>query len=105
MTSYLELKTKAEKLMQQAEEARKREVTEIIAEIKQKMDLYAITADDLGLSDNTKKTYASKPGAPSTKPVPRYKGPAGETWSGKGRQPAWLKAALGQGKTKQDFAL
>ncbi|MCC2597800.1 H-NS histone family protein [Pusillimonas sp. MFBS29] len=105
MSNYLELKAKAEKLMQQVEEARRKEVAEVIGEIKKKMAIYEIAIDDLGITDNAKKTKAAKSYTPSTKSAPRYKGPAGETWSGKGRQPAWLKEAIGQGKTKQDFAL
>ncbi|MDT8998373.1 ParB/RepB/Spo0J family partition protein [Paucibacter sp. APW11] len=44
---------------------------------------------------------ASKPGA---KVQIKYRNPAtGETWSGRGLQPRWLKAALAAGKTLADF--
>lgn len=37
MATYFELKAQAEKLMQQAEEVRKKEVAEVVADIKTKM--------------------------------------------------------------------
>lgn len=33
----------------------------------------------------------------------KYKGPNGETWSGRGRQPVWIKTALENGKILEDF--
>ncbi|NLC36998.1 MAG: H-NS histone family protein, partial [Alcaligenaceae bacterium] len=40
MATYLELKAQAEALMQQAEQVRKNEIAEIVAEIKAKMAQY-----------------------------------------------------------------
>jgi len=40
------------------------------------------------------------------KPVVKYRyAPTGETWSGRGLQPKWLKAALARGKMLADFAV
>jgi DNA-binding protein H-NS len=37
---------------------------------------------------------------------PKYRNPeTGETWSGRGLQPKWLKAALADGRKITDFAL
>jgi DNA-binding protein H-NS len=47
------------------------------------------------------QTKAAKKSVP---PVVKYKDDAGHTWSGRGPQPGWLKAALAAGKTVQDFA-
>ncbi len=101
MATYLELKAQAEALMQQAEQVRKKEIAEIVAEIKAKMAQYEITAADLGFAVAGAKR-ASKRGGPS---VVRYRGPNGEEWSGMGRQPAWMKNALEAGKSKEDFAV
>lgn len=38
-------------------------------------------------------------------PVPKYKGPNGELWSGRGLPPKWLKPLLAQGKKKEDFLI
>jgi DNA-binding protein H-NS len=35
----------------------------------------------------------------------KFRGPNGETWSGRGLTPRWLAALLAQGKTKDEFAV
>jgi DNA-binding protein H-NS len=35
----------------------------------------------------------------------KYRGPAGESWSGRGLMPKWMKALVAEGKSKQDFAV
>ncbi len=103
MATYLELKAQAEALMQQAEEARKKEIAEVVADIKTKMQEYGITASDLGIAVSAKR--ASKKVGPSSPSVVRYRSPNGEEWSGMGRQPAWMKKAIDEGKNKEDFAV
>jgi DNA-binding protein H-NS len=36
---------------------------------------------------------------------PKFKGPAGETWAGRGARPRWLVAALKEGKKLEEFAI
>jgi DNA-binding protein H-NS len=36
---------------------------------------------------------------------PKFKGPGGETWAGRGARPRWLVAALKEGKKLEDFAI
>ena len=36
---------------------------------------------------------------------PKYRGPSGEEWSGKGPAPKWMKPLLAKGKTKADFLI
>ena len=36
---------------------------------------------------------------------PKYRGPGGETWAGRGAQPRWLAAALKDGKKLDDFLI
>lgn len=110
--TYLELKAEAENLLRQAEEARQREVVAVIAEIKEKIDQYGIAAADLGFaeSDNsTLKKGSSKSVAElvsSKDPVPpKYRGPNGEEWAGRGRQPQWLTKEIEEGKNREDFAI
>lgn len=39
-------------------------------------------------------------------PVPvKFRGPSGETWSGRGRMPKWLQALEAEGKSRADFAV
>src|SRR5262245_44767747 len=39
------------------------------------------------------------------KVAPKYKGPLGETWSGRGMKPRWLTIALSEGKQLEDFLI
>ena len=36
---------------------------------------------------------------------PKYRGPSGETWAGRGARPVWLVAALKKGKRMEDFLI
>jgi DNA-binding protein H-NS len=36
---------------------------------------------------------------------PKYRGPGGETWAGRGARPRWLAALLKQGRKIEDFAI
>lgn len=36
---------------------------------------------------------------------PKYRGPGGETWAGRGAQPRWLTALLKQGRKIEEFAI
>ncbi len=37
--------------------------------------------------------------------APKFKGPGGELWSGRGRMPKWMQAAQAEGKAKEDFLI
>lgn len=37
--------------------------------------------------------------------APKYKGPNGELWSGRGQPPKWMKPLLATGKKKEDFLI
>src|SRR3974390_1204312 len=59
-----------------------------------------------GLSTSRAKPR-SKPevkAAPGKLPA-KYRGPAGEEWSGRGPTPKWLRPLLTKGKTKDDFLI
>src|SRR5262249_31377371 len=36
---------------------------------------------------------------------PKYRGPSGETWAGRGAKPKWLVAALKKGKKLEHFSI
>ncbi len=103
MATYLELKEQAEKLLAEAERMREQEIADAIADIKRKIELYGLTAADLGFA-------RSGPGIPQrSKPAKspvKYRGPNGETWSGgRGRKPQWVAQALKEGRNLEDFAV
>ena len=102
MATYLELKEQAEKLLAQAEEMREQEIADTISDIKEKIRLYGLTAEDLGLA----RSAGRGPGkAKNSSPI-KYRGPNGETWSGgRGRKPQWVTQALKDGRKLEDFAV
>jgi DNA-binding protein H-NS len=102
MATYLELKQRAEKMLAEAEQMRQKETSDVIAEIREKMKAYGLTAQDLGFSTAAgRKRTASKPSG-----VVKYRGPNGQTWSGgRGRKPGWVMEALKAGKKIEDFAV
>ena len=101
VATYLELKEQAERLLAQAEEMREKEIADAIADIKEKMRLYGLTAEDLGLGRAGARAPRGKAAA-----VIKYRGPNGETWSGgRGRKPQWVTQALQQGRKLEEFAV
>lgn len=101
MATYLELKEQAEKLLAEAEKMREQEIADAIADIKEKIRAYGLTAEDLGLARGGPGRGAKARTAPATA---RYRGPNGETWSGgRGRKPQWVTEALKQGRKLEEF--
>jgi DNA-binding protein H-NS len=94
MATYKQLTAQLEKLHKEMSLARDKEVTQAIADIKEKIAEYGITAEELGFS--SKRPAARKPALP-----PKYRNPkTGETWSGRGRAPGWLA-----GKNRDRFLI
>lgn len=108
VTQQAELEKQAAALQDQIEQARKSERAEAVAKIKAMMDDYGVTLAELG---------GGKSGGRAAKPVktsatagkkvpPKYRDDStGNTWSGRGLQPNWLKAAIAGGRRLEDFAV
>jgi DNA-binding protein H-NS len=99
MASLQELMAQRAALDQQIEETKNRDRSAAIAQIKSLMAQFDISVADLA----GRTRVAAKP----TGKVPaKFRNKAtGETWSGRGLQPKWLKAALAAGAKLQDFAV
>lgn len=108
--SYEQIQKRIESLQKEAEQLRKKEVAGVIARIKEAIDVYGLTAADLGLG-STRAVKAAPKAKPGRKPAKKaagkvaikYKDADGNTWTGRGLQPRWLKAALAAGKKLDDF--
>ena len=89
MASYKELMDQAKQLMQQAEELRKSELKEVVANIRSMMTEYGLTVEDLGF----KPIKAGKPSTATDAADWKYSNPANpkKGWSGKGRVPFGIK--------------
>lgn len=104
MSTYQEILAQIEALKQQAEEMRQAEIAGVIADIRQKIADYNLSAADLGFGAPARagKPAAGKRGAVKAK----YRNPAtGASWSGRGVMPKWLKAELDAGKAKEAFLI
>lgn len=100
MASLQELLAKRAALEEEIQDTRKRERQDAVAKVKALMVEYGLSVSDL-----SGKAPTSKPGiAKGSKVAAKYRNKAtGETWSGRGLQPNWLKAALAAGKKISDF--
>ena len=102
MATYAEIQAQIINLQQQAETLRRNELQAVIDDIKAKIAQYGLSARDLGLDGTARRSR--KPRVRGESGAARFIGPAGQTWSGFGRQPQWLRDALAAGKQKSDFA-
>jgi DNA-binding protein H-NS len=99
MASVNELLAQKAAIEQQIAEAQRAERAGAVAKVRALMAEHGLTLADL----STKSTAAKRTGA---KVAPKYRNTAtGDTWSGRGLQPKWLKLALASGKKISDFAI
>jgi DNA-binding protein H-NS len=86
-------------LERQIADAQREERQAAISQVKALMAEHGLTMADLGARSKTAKPAGNKV-------APKYRNAAtGETWTGRGLQPRWLKAALDSGKKLADFAI
>jgi DNA-binding protein H-NS len=100
MPNLTDLLAQKASLEKQIADAQREQRAGAIEQIKALMAEHGLTAADL----NGRAVKAKKPGG--GKVAAKYLNKAtGETWSGRGLQPRWLKAALAGGKKITDFAV
>ncbi|MCX4164739.1 MULTISPECIES: H-NS histone family protein [Paraburkholderia] len=97
MSQYADLKAQIVRLQAQADDARRTEVINVIAEIKRKIVEYGLSAQDLGFAAPARR---GRP--PKKAPLPpKYHDPkTGSTWSGRGKPPKWIA-----GKNRDRFLI
>jgi DNA-binding protein H-NS len=120
MKSLVALQAQIQELQKQAADLRSREFRKTVSDIVAHMKAYGISLEDLRIAlkkegaGGGKTAGIAKRGRPkksdegtaggSRKAVPiKYRGPGGETWTGRGKQPRWLKAMLDAGRSADDF--
>ena len=103
MSNLIDIQNQIAILQKQAEEIKAQEFNKTVEDIKAKMAALGITVADLeGGKTRPRKAAAAK----SANPAPaKYRGPNGETWSGRGLMPRWLAALVAQGQNKEAFAI
>lgn len=103
--SYKQIQKQIETLQRQAEKLRMQEVDGVIARIKVAITHYGLSAEQLGFgaAANGAKTKAKAGKATLTRSV-KYSDGQGNSWSGMGKRPYWLRDALAAGRTLEEFA-
>ena len=101
MATLQELIAQKEALERQIEQTRQQDRSEAVAKVRALMDEYGLSVADLS-TKAAAKTRAGK----GNKVAAKYRNTAtGDSWSGRGLQPKWLKAALAGGRKLGDFAV
>lgn len=94
----------------QIQESHRAQRAEVIAKVKALMVQHQLTIDDLVVAAQGKGRLRADAGVPNKLSgrtvAPKYRDPlSGSTWTGRGLQPKWLKAAQAEGKKLEDFAI
>lgn len=116
MNNLVDIQSQIEKLQKQAAEIKDREFAKTVQDIRAKMQAFGITIKDLqlGASGGRKgkavaaaktKLVAVKKKKTGAVVAAKFRGPNGETWSGRGLTPRWLATLVAQGQSKDDFAI
>ena len=118
MSNLIDIQSQIEKLQKQANDIKAKEFHSTVQEILAKMQAFGITVKDLQATKpgkagrgkakvaTTKVPKAPRAAKKPTTPVAaKFRGPNGETWSGRGLMPKWLSALVAQGQTKESFAI
>lgn len=102
--SLQELLAQRAAIEKQIADAQREERSNAIAKVRSLMAEYGLTAADLAGKAGTPRAAAAP--KPTGKVAPKFRNAAtGETWTGRGLQPKWLKTALAAGAKIEDFAL
>ncbi|MBP6505257.1 MAG: H-NS histone family protein [Rhodoferax sp.] len=114
MNNLIEIQSQINKLQKQASDIKAKEFDKTIQEIVAKMQAFGITLKDLqnagkrrgkSTTVTAKARTAKVSGKSGTTVAAKYRGPNGETWSGRGLMPRWMRVLVDQGKTKESFLI
>jgi DNA-binding protein H-NS len=90
----------------EVESRRAKEVEDLRARVTETAHTLGVSIEELfGLQSIARQRSTRQTKHAKGKQPPKYRGPNGEEWSGKGPSPRWMKPYLAKGKTKQDFLI
>ena len=113
MATYQELIAQKAALEKQVAEleakigaARLAEHGAVLAQIKSLMKQHGVSLAELGAPKKGRAGRPAKASSTARKVAAKYRNAAtGDTWSGRGLRPNWLKAALTAGRKIEEFAV
>jgi DNA-binding protein H-NS len=107
--TYAQIQKQIETLQKEAEALKRKEVEGVIDRIKEAIQVYGLTAADLGLGGGARRAAAParKRGrrAAGGDDMVKYRDESGNVWGGRGPRPKWLREALSNGRQLEDFAV
>ena len=124
-TTYKDYLTQIEDLQKKASAARKVETEAAVREVRRLISEYGLTAQEIGLDKAPRKRREAAPSTIGKSPArrrgagrkpapaaqaarkvpPKYIGPNGELWTGRGRRPVWVTTALEHGASLTDLQI
>jgi DNA-binding protein H-NS len=105
MASLQDLIAQKEALEREIERTKQQGRTDAIEKIRALMAEYDLSASDLTGKAGKSSRGKSAKGKTAKVPAKYRDSSTGETWSGRGLQPRWLKAALAAGRKLDEFTL
>ncbi|MEY3381385.1 MAG: hypothetical protein RL468_1983 [Pseudomonadota bacterium] len=119
MGNLIDIQSQIEKLQKQATDIKLKEFDSTVQDILAKMQAFGITVKDLQMAGGKKRGGKGRPKAAGKKKpagkkrnptagkvvAAKYRGPNGETWSGRGLMPKWLASLVAQGRSKEEFGI
>ena len=113
MNELVKLRQQIADMEKQAVQLQKQNRPAVLAQLREQMAAYGITAEEL-----SRPAPKARPQAPPAKPVnpvkgkkpvvsspAKYRGPQGQSWTGRGTAPRWLNDLVAEGKTREDFLI
>jgi DNA-binding protein H-NS len=104
--TYAQLRKQIATLEAHAAKVKSEEVAGVVTRIKQAIDSYGLTAQDLfGSKAGVVKAKAARKSVVKSKgsAAPKYIDGKGGQWVGRGKRPRWLSEALAAGRQLEDF--
>jgi DNA-binding protein H-NS len=120
MSNLIDIQAQIEKLQKQANDIKFKEFASTVQDILTKMQAFGITIKDLQTAKPAKAGTSGKKGRgkvgvvaktikapkkPGTAVAAKYRGPNGETWSGRGLTPKWMATLIAQGQSKETYLI
>jgi DNA-binding protein H-NS len=104
MSSLQDLLAQRAEIEKKIADVQREERADAISKVKVMMAEFGLTAADIAGKASTGR--AAGVVKPTGKVAPKYRnGATGETWTGRGLQPKWLKAALAAGAKIEEFTI
>jgi len=114
--SLKQVLSQIEKLKKEADSLRAKEISGVVARIREAIDHYGLTPEELfggavkkaagrGRAVKAPKAAAGPRKASRSAGAPKYHDGAGRTWTGVGKRPNWFKDALAAGKKAEDLLI